>query len=191
MITENFWAGQFGDDYVARNRVDWLKRERFWHSIIPGDVSTVLEVGCNAGWNLRAIRRCGIDGVGVDVNEKALLEAAGAGFEVHKMPADEIVQRFGPESFDFVFTAGVLIHVHPQDLDRTMAAIVETSRKYVLAVEYAHPEEQMIEYRGEADKLWKRPFGRRYEAMGMELIHFGFVGAHDGFDDCAYWLLKK
>jgi pseudaminic acid biosynthesis-associated methylase len=192
MNTTEVWAGDFGNDYVERNRIQWQKRERFWRSIVPDDVKTVLEVGCNIGSNLKAIRGAvGIDGVGVDVNEKALLEAAGAGFEVHRMPGSEISQRLGHEAYDFVFTAGVLIHVPPESLDQTMAAIVEASKKYVLAVEYAHPEDTMIEYRGQTGLLWKRPYGQLYQKMGLKLIAFGMASHEDGFDSCAYWLMEK
>ena len=192
MRTTEFWAGEFGNEYVDRNRVDWLKRERFWRSIMPDDVETVLEVGCNIGSNLKAIRGAvGITGVGVDVNEKALLEAAGAGFEVHRMPGQDVSQRLGHDAFDLVFTAGVLIHVPPEDLDQTMAAIVEASKKYVLAVEYAHPQDTMIEYRGHADKLWKRPYGQLYQKMGLTLTAFGMASHEDGFDRCAYFLMEK
>ena len=192
MQTVEFWEGSFGNDYVDRNRVDWAKRVPFWRSLIPDDVTTILEVGCNIGGNLKAIRAAvDIKPVGVDVNEKALLEAACAGFEVHRMPGHEVSCRLGTGVFDLVFTAGVLIHVPPEDLEQTMRAIVQASRKYVIAVEYAHPMETEVEYRGHSGKLWKRPFGRMYEALGLELQWFGFAGPDKGFDNCAAWLLEK
>jgi pseudaminic acid biosynthesis-associated methylase len=188
-----FWAGTFGDEYVNRNRVEWTRRQHFWSTVMPPDVRTVLEVGCNIGSNLKAIRAVhpGIDPIGVDVNEKALLEAAGAGFECHRAPGSQIRHMFGSKSFDLVFTAGVLIHVPPEDLADTMRAIVETSKRWVIAVEYAHPVDTMVPYRGNEDKLWKRPYGRLYEDMGLKLDGFGFAGKGDGFDDCAWWRLSK
>jgi pseudaminic acid biosynthesis-associated methylase len=192
MNTVEFWSGEFGDEYVDRNRVDWQKREHFWRGVMPKDARTVLEVGCNIGSNLKAIRSaCDLHPVGVDVNEKALLEAAGAGFEVHRMPAADIAERLGVGSFDVVFTAGVLIHIAPEDLDRVMAAIVAASKRYVIAVEYAHPEETHVTYRGHEGKLWKRPYGQLYQALGLTLDGFGFVGHGEGFDNCAWWRLTK
>jgi pseudaminic acid biosynthesis-associated methylase len=189
LSTTEFWAGSFGDAYVDRCRVDSTKRERFWRSLIPDDVQTILEVGCNLGGNLKAIRSAvGISTVGVDVNEKALIEAASAGFEVHRMPGSEVA-KLG--QFDLTFTCGVLIHVPPEDLKQTMQAIVNASRKYVVAVEYAHPEETEVEYRGHAGKLWKRPFGQLYEALGLKVQWFGFAGPEKGFDNCAAWVLTK
>jgi hypothetical protein len=46
----------------------------------------------------------------------------------------------------------------------------------------------MIEYRGEKDRLWKRPYGKLYEAMGLTLVK---AGPAEGFDRCDFWLLSK
>lgn len=193
MSTVEFWSGDFGNEYVDRNRVDWRKREHFWSGVIPADAQSVLEVGCNIGSNLKVIRalRGDMECVGVDVNQKAILEAAGAGLQVHRMPAGDIAERFGMERFDVVFTAGVLIHIAPEDLDRVMAAIVATSKRYVIAVEYAHPEETHVTYRGHEGKLWKRPYAKLYERMGLKVLQYGFAGSQDGFDNCAYAVMEK
>lgn len=187
MQTLEFWSGEFGDAYVDRCRVDWTKRKQFWRDVIPNDVESVLEVGCNAGWNLRAMPE-GLDCVGVDINEKALLEARDVGCNVYLMAAHAVAQLI---PFDLVFTAGVLIHVATQDLQKTMAAIIEASKRYVICVEYAHPQETEVTYRGHEGKLWKRPYGQLYEAMGLKLDGFGFVGEKDGFDNCAWWRYVK
>ncbi len=67
---KSVWAGEFGDNYTARNRVNWMARTPFWATIMDKTgARSILEVGCNAGWNLSAIKRaapwvnaCGIDG---------------------------------------------------------------------------------------------------------------------------------
>jgi pseudaminic acid biosynthesis-associated methylase len=192
MSTTEFWAGPFGDEYIERNRFEWQKRARFWNRVIPQDVKTILEAGCNIGNNLKAIRATRqISAVGVDVNQKAIDWAAQFCFEVHNVPGADIAQRFGPASFDLVFTSGVLIHIAPEDLDQVMAAIVETSKRYVLAVEYADEVETAVTYRGFDDKLWRRPFGQLYQSMGMTLLDSGPAGTEDGFDECTWWLLEK
>jgi len=191
--TSDFWQGDFGDAYTDRCRVDWAKRVNFWRGVIPKNAASALEVGCNSGANLKAIRAAcpGLDPVGVDVNEKALLEATGAGFEVHRMAAHDVAQRLGHECFDLVFTAGVLIHIAPEELDRTMVAIIDASRRYVICVEYAFPTEKEVEYRGHAGKLWKRPYAKLYEDMGLEVLRYGFVTQAEGFDNCAWAVLEK
>ena len=85
-------------------------------------------------------------------------------------------------------TSGVLIHIATPDLARTMRAIVEVSRKWVVAVEYDSPDEQEVVYRGHAGKLWRRPYGEIYQALGLHLVE---QGQADGFDNCQFWLLQK
>ena len=75
MKTEDFWAGQFGNEYLQRNQVNWQDRVPFWQSAVEFCAPTnALEVGCNAGWNLRAIQSVdqSIELYGVDVNAAAV-----------------------------------------------------------------------------------------------------------------------
>lgn len=192
--TTEFWQGTFGDEYVERNRVDWLKRVPFWQSIIDKTGATsVLEVGCNCGWNMQAIRKVNnqLAMTGIDLNEKALAEAKVAGFDVEQMRGDDIDSAFGHNCCDLVFTAGVLIHVPPDEINAVMQSIANVSGQYVLAVEYEADMEEMVKYRGNADRLWKRPFGAMYQKMGYDLLESGSVGPDDGFDNCTWWLLEK
>lgn len=190
--TIQFWAGEFGTSYLARNRVEWQARLPFWESAMDyTQAQSVLEVGCNAGWNLRAIQqvRPSAELYGVDVNAAAVEESRQAGFEAQHTDALGILALHEAGSIDLVFTAGVLIHVAPIDLEPVMRAIVTTSGRYVLAVEYAADEETEVEYRGHAGKLWKRPFGKLYQDMGLRLL--AVVPEAAGFDDCVAWLLEK
>jgi len=70
-----------------------------------------------------------------------------------------------------------------------MQKIVDQSYRYVLAVEYESEQEEEIEYRGHTGKLWRRPFGKLYEEMGLRLV--GKIENAPGFDSCAAWLLEK
>ena len=183
-----FWSGGFGDAYTDRNQVDWSKRVPFWSNMIwLTQPSSVLEVGCNAGWNLMAIESVDKKVIlsGVEINEKARLTAIENGFPVEPKAGHEIGSLL---PHDMVFTAGVLIHVSQQDLGRTMRAIVDNSARYVLAIEYADTEEVEVEYRGHSNKLWRRPYGELYQEFGLRLVS---TGEAEGFDDCTYWLLEK
>lgn len=182
--TEEFWAGEFGDAYTARNRVDWQARIPFWKAIVEATgARSVFEFGCNAGWNLSAIRRIYPDVAvrGADINPVAAAQAATAGLEVTTLEE-------APRS-DLVFTAGVLIHIAPGYLQETMTKLVAKSNDYVLAVEYSAAKEEEVNYRGHAERLWKRNFGALYMDMGLELVQKGPAGK--GFDNCTYWLLRK
>lgn len=184
------WAGDFGSEYTRRNRVEWEKRVPFWRMMLQiTQARSVLDVGCNAGWNLRAIRAIDKDiwGVGVDVNNRAVVEARTEGLDAVVIPVSGIAIHF-PAVFDIVCTSGVLIHVAPARLQEAMQNIVDASKRWVLAVEYESDKEEEVVYRGNTDRLWKRPFGKLYQAMGLEVMAQTDA---DGFDQCRAWLLQK
>lgn len=188
---KDFWAGPDGTDYTKRNRVDWTLRLPFWQRILDAtNAASFLEVGMNAGWNFEAIRKLAPEAVmsGVDLNEDALREALAKGLDVEVLAGDRVAEFFGAGACELSFTSGVLIHVPPEDLVQTMAAIRDVSSQYVLAVEYHSDYAQAIEYRGREGLLWKRDYGKLYVDMGLSLVE---TGAAEGFDDCRYYLLEK
>lgn len=183
----SLWRGPFGDAYTARNRVDWRARLPFWEAIVGlTGAASAIEVGCNAGWNMLCLRELGVSCCGVEVNAEASKEARSHGFFVWEVDATACDLFAG--AADLVFTAGVLIHVPPADLDRAMRSIAHASRRSVVAVEYDADEEVEVEYRGQRGALWKRPFGRLYQALGLRLV---VEGEAEGFNDCRFWVLEK
>ena len=184
--TKEFWSRDFGDDYLKRNRVDWRARIPFWKQIMDiTGARSVHEFGCNAGWNLSAIKRGCPDAkvYGNEINQKALRHALAAGLDV------SVALPYNYYPFELVFTCGVLIHIAPEDLQATMQSIVDASCDYVLAVEYAADQEEEVLYRGYGGKLWKRPYGKLYQDMGLTLVQEFDAG--EGFDRCTAWLLRK
>ncbi len=186
--TKEWWAGEFGDAYTKRNRVDWQRRIPFWKKIIlTTGARSVLEFGCGSGWNLSAIRRSFPDVIltGVEINQDAINEATQVGFGVY----DGIIGQ----DYDLVFTAGVLIHTHPDDLEEVMIQIVDRSRDYIIAIEYFNHKIKKLDYRGHKGKLWARPYGTMYTKMfpDLAIVGTGKLPKTQGFDDCRYWLIKK
>lgn len=189
---EDLWRGEFGDAYLVRNQVQWRKRMPFWlHIKEKTACRSALEIGCSAGWNLMALRELDVPHLaGIDINAEAVKQAQKNHlFAVLGTP--DLGARIGP-CFDLVFTAGMLIHVAPDELAGTIDAMIVASRKYVLAIEYAsdylHEE---INYRGHDAALWKRPYGQILADAGLFLVAKGEVGEADGFDRCTYWLMEK
>ena len=186
------WAGDFGDAYTARNVVDPASRAPFWEcmAVMTGPAS-VLEIGCNRGHNLSALRRILPDArlVGVDVNREALRQVPVADrIEVAVCRAADVA-TVGSE-FGLVFTAGVLIHVPPAELDAVLNSMAAVSRRWLLAVEYEAETETMINYRGQDDLLWKRPYGALLARYG-EVVARGLATKADGFDNCTWTLVAK
>ena len=194
MDTKEFWEGEGGDEYTKRTRVDWRARIPFWKMILDGTgARSVFEFGCNAGYNLTAIQAHNgfyksPEVYGSDVNNGALEQARMAGINAYLSDDD-----YNVLPCELAFTAGVLIHIPPEDLFRTMKKIISKSTDYILAVEYYAEEETEIEYRGENGLLWKRDYGKLYQDMGLSLTHHGNTEHRKaiGFDNCHWWLLRK
>lgn len=190
--TTELWAGSFGTSYHERNRVQWQSRIEFWQSAIEYTNATrVFELGCGPGWNFRAIQACapGVECFGADLNQEAVNEARAAGFEVHPCHEQGIVGLYEPGTMDMTYTAGCLIHVPPQALERTMRQLIDLSGRYVLAVEYHLEEgEEEVEYRGVKGALWKRNYGKLYQDLGLRLLSVGDAWPGEGV---TYYLLEK
>lgn len=103
---------------------------------------------------------------------------------------------FDNGTFDLVFTMGVMIHIHPDNLMRIMGKMFDYSSKYILMGEYFNRTPVMLEYQGEKDKLFKRDFGKLFiESFPVELVDYGFLWGYlydnAGFDDITWWLFEK
>lgn len=196
--TTDFWAGNFGDQYTSRNRVNWRARIPFWDRLVAKyGFRSVYEVGCGPGWNLSAIKH-GIHGYnvqlyGCEINAIAETRAKYAGFNIERMKAEKALPPYDAGIFELAFTAGVLIHIAPEDLKRMMQAIIDASCDYVLCIEYEADHEEEVLYRGHSGKLWKRPYGQMYMDMGLELVETGKLDDKDGFDPngVTFSLLRK
>lgn len=190
-MSSESWAGKFGDDYTARNVVDWRTRAASWRTMLGaiwdrgGQLATVLEVGANRGHNLEAISfltRKRVEVRGIDINATAAAESGG-------LVTVGVSPDLPTDGADLVFTAGLLIHL--PDPDFVMLDIVRASRRWVLAIEYTAPERTEVTYRGKKGMLWKEDFGRRYERLGLVVRQEGDWTKADGWDDCHWWLLEK
>jgi pseudaminic acid biosynthesis-associated methylase len=194
---EGLWSGDFGDDYVERNRAASEGRRPFWEHVLGGlDASSALEIGCNVGGNLRWLAELlGAENVaGVDVNERALevVKSELPGVDARVASAREL--PFPDAGFDLVFTTGVLIHQSPDELPRVMDEIVRCSRRYVLCGEYRADELEEVPYRGQRGALYKQDYGRLYQERfpQLRLIQEGFLPKSEGvWDDVTYWVFEQ
>ncbi len=193
---ESLWAGDFGDDYVDRNKGVQSYRSKFWTEVLNEfPVKRVLEVGCNIGGNIAWIARSVApeEVWGLDVNRKALqqLRRDQPGVNAVFSPARELPFRDG--WFDMTFTMGVLIHQPPEALPLVMSEIVRCSKRYVLCGEYFSEELTEVPYRGQSGALFKRNFGKDYQSLfpELKLRKQGFLSKDEGWDDVTYWIFEK
>ena len=71
--------------------------------------------------------------------------------------------------FDLVFTSGVLIHIHPSDLPVVMGEIHRVSRRYIWGYESYNDKLIPLDYRGNADALWKGDYAKLYTEQFPDL----------------------
>jgi len=197
------WRGDFGNAYVARNQpteeiVGIM--ERVFRRVLQSTrtpPASILEVGCNIGINLRAMRRfAGAELFAVEPNAKAreVVLKDGVLDAAHLADAWGSALPHPDSSMDFVFTSGVLIHIPEPALQDTMREIHRTSRRYIACLEYFSRDPQTIRYRGESDMLFKRDFGGLYLDMfpDLKIVDDGFFWRRStGVDDLTWCLLEK
>ena len=198
---EEFWAGEFGDNYLERNQGEKLLASNLnfftkaLNRITP--ISSCLEFGANIGMNLKAL--------------KLLIPAINLkGIEIHTGAAQELAIVIGEdnvfngsiydynisEKFDLVFIKGVLIHINPEMLPQVYNKLYQASSKYILIAEYYNPTPVTINYRGHEDRLFKRDFAGEMldQYSDLKLIDYGFAYKRDVLypqDDITWFLMEK
>lgn len=188
--TGALWAGEFGSDYIKRNS-NLPDRSNFWNKMAYRfKPSSVLEVGCNIGHNLRYLKAAlpKAELFGCDVNEEALaiLRAQLPGIstdiaDVRDLPYED-------KSFDMVVCVGVLIHVtNSADLERAVSELFRVSSNKVLVAEYWAYDWTLIPYHGYDNALRKGPFDRILNKYG-KIRDAGPLWGADGFDRVHYWV---
>lgn len=199
-----FWRGDFGNAYIDRNAAtsEHLRaRVAMWAKImncLVGDPPrSILEVGSNIGNNLRALRTLtGADMYALEPNA----EARRVLIEDGVVPSDQAVEGFAAKipmadgTVDMAFTSGVLIHIHPNDLPESMREIHRVARRYVVCIEYFSDKPEMITYRGQDDRLFKRDFGSYYldTFPDLRVVDYGFAWKRlTGLDNLTWWLFEK
>jgi pseudaminic acid biosynthesis-associated methylase len=196
---ENFWAGEFGLNYIDRNNSEPLlySKVAMWARMLQAanNVNSITELGCNIGLNLAALKRLqpSLKLSGYEINAEAARQAAE--FNVAEIKQGSILEEIKDPKVDLTFTAGVLIHINPEYLDNVYSNLVNGSNRYVLVAEYYNPAPTKINYRGHEDRLFKRDFaGDLIDNYGLKLIDYGFVYKRDNWapqDDITWFLLEK
>jgi spore coat polysaccharide biosynthesis protein SpsF len=197
---EQFWAGQFGDDYTDRNAgARWVASNLALFGRVlaaTAGVRSVLELGANRGLNLIALRELLPDArlSAVEINAKAV--DALRQFSWLDVTHSSLLDFRPYETSDFVLVKGVLIHLHPDVLPGVYELLHAASSRYICIVEYYNQSPVTIPYRGHSERLFKRDFAG--EVLGkyadLRLRDYGFVYHGDpNFpqDDLTWFLLEK
>jgi pseudaminic acid biosynthesis-associated methylase len=198
---EDFWAGDFGKEYIERNQGEELLASNlaFFSRTLERtrNVGSAIEFGANIGMNLKALQlllpKASLSAI--EINPQAAEKLEGI------LPKNNVIKSsildFSPhKAWDLVLIKGVLIHVNPAELPVIYKSLVESSSRYLLVAEYYNPEPVSVPYRGHSDRLFKRDFaGEILDAYPeMELIDYGFAYHRDPVfpqGDITWFLIEK
>ncbi len=196
---EYFWAGDFGNDYAARNSSDKLFSSNIslFSTILKHthDVKSVIEFGANIGLNLNAIKYLlpQVELSAVEINQKASKSLQANNIKTYV----QSIFNFSPtQKYDFVLTKGLLIHVNPEQLPKIYQTIYKACKHYICVAEYYNPTPIEKTYRGHDNKLFKRDFAGDLldQFSDLKLLDYGFVYHRDNHfpqDDITWFVLEK
>lgn len=196
---EDFWAGDFGNEYIARNAEESIpQRTRLLSRMLAraANIQSVIEFGANIGLNLRALRQLIPDAEywAVEINKRACdLMRKEPWIHIHNC---SLLDFQPPRTFDLVLIQGVLIHISPAELNAVYELLCRSTSRYVCINEYYNPTPVEVQYRGHAERLYKRDFAGEMMAAHpeLELIDYGFAYHRDKKypgDDFTWFLLEK
>lgn len=202
---EVFWSGDFGDEYISRNTGAGLLASNL--SLFAKafsrvqKIDSVVEFGANIGLNLQALSLLypGIVRYAVEINSLAAtrLKESSPDVGVFNCSIAEFNQDLIRDgTCDLALIKGVLIHLNPDQLDLAYQKLYDSTFKYILICEYYNPKPDVVNYRGHADRLFRRDFaGEMLDKFNdLSLLDYGFVYHRDPSfpqDDFTWFLLDK
>ena len=203
------WSGDFGHEYTDRNtftveQLDQVYKKEFGVSAadlyldfvgkMPKDIK-ILEVGSNSGNMLALFQSMGFKNIyGIEINRYAISVCRARTKDINIVEGSALDVPFKDGYFDLVFTAGVLIHISPNDIKKVLGEIYRCSGKFIMGCEFYSDSYQELDYRGNKDLLWKTDFNKLYRETfpGLKLIKERKI-KYTGTDkeDSMYLLEKK
>ncbi|WP_019959649.1 pseudaminic acid biosynthesis-associated methylase [Woodsholea maritima] len=200
----DYWRSQFGHEYAERNQANEtaIKKRALtwgrWLWSMMGDLPTsIFEVGCNVGINLRALSRISeAELYALEPNDRAreIILSEGLLPPDRLFSGDASTLPLPDNSVDLSFTTGVLIHVPPSELPAAIDQLYRISRKYILMSEYFADKPEETPYRGQTGLLFKRDFGKLMleRHPSLRIVDYGFLWREAGAaDNGNWWLFEK
>jgi spore coat polysaccharide biosynthesis protein SpsF len=198
---EEFWAGDFGTEYIDRNKGDALLASNlnfFSKALLCAHgIKSCIEFGANIGMNLKALKLLypGLDADAIEINTDAAQELAKV-IPAKQVHNQSILDFVPSRQWDLTLIKGVLIHMNPVVLPQVYDKLFAACGRHLLVAEYYNPAPVAIPYRGHRDRLFKRDFAG--EIMDrhpqLKLIDYGFAYRRDpNFpqDDITWFLMEK
>ena len=198
---EAFWASDFGNEYIERNKSDALLASNlnFFTKALQGTshINSCIEFGANIGMNIKALKLLypGIEAHGIEINSEAAKQL-GMVISPTNIYNSSILDYIPHRQWDLALIKGVLIHVNPNALLQVYDNLVASVGRYLVVAEYYNPVAVSVPYRGHNDRLFKRDFAG--EIMDrhpqLRLLDYGFAYHRDPSfpqDDITWFLMEK
>tara|TARA_A100000164_G_C21565529_1_gene611525 strand:- start:64 stop:684 length:621 start_codon:yes stop_codon:yes gene_type:complete len=198
---EEFWAGNFGDGYIERNKSKELLASNlnFFSKALKNanKPKSCIEFGSNVGMNLKALKLLYPEILlkGIEINVKACKELENI-IGKENVFNKSIFDIDNIEKSDLSLIKGVLIHINPEKLQEVYQKIYDACSRYILIAEYYNPNPITINYRGHENRLFKRDFAGEFldKFNDVSLVDYGFSYRRDRSfpqDDITWFLIKK
>lgn len=198
---EEFWAGDFGKEYIDRNRGKMLLASNlaFFSKALAtaSGLASCIEFGANIGMNLKALKLLYPEQrqSAIEINASAVDEL-GVIMPPENIFCGSILDFASAGTWDLVLIKGVLIHIHPDALPQVYDKLYRATGRYLLVCEYYNPSPVTIAYRGHSERLFKRDFcGELLDRFpDLQLVDYGFSYRRDpNFpqDDLTWFLMEK
>lgn len=169
-----FWRsptdGNQPEQYIAEDE-RLLKRSELLVELVRNQAGTegrILEVGCNAGRNLKHLHDNGygnLEAIEISENAVALFRErfpeVTSTTQLHVRPIEEVIRDFPESCFDLVFTMAVLEHIHT-DSEWIFQELVRITRKVLITIE----DEEGVSWRH-----FPRNYRQIFERLGLVQVH--------------------
>lgn len=205
---EEVWSGDFGKEYTDRNilnpdELDQLYIKNYGISrtklneefLADLNLHRILEVGCNVGNQLFLLKKMGYKDLwGIELQDYAveIARTRTTGLNIVKGSAFDI--PFKNNFFDMVFTAGVLIHISPEDVEKALNEMYRCTSRYIWGFEYYSTNVyETVKYRGKDNLLWKTDYSKLFleRFTDLQLIHKKILKYKDNENLDIMYLLEK
>ncbi|MDO8265157.1 MAG: methyltransferase domain-containing protein [Candidatus Parcubacteria bacterium] len=174
---EETWQGEFGNQYIQRNPTSPEEAEKAYlkyYGVLRSDLNqeflgeldrsiNILEVGANIGIQLALLQKMGFKNLyGVEINRGAIEFSKAHLKDIDIIKASALDIPFKDNYFNLVFTSGVLIHIAPSDLKKSMEEIYRCANEYIWGFEPFAENYTEVVYRGNKNLHWKGNYPQMY-----------------------------
>ena len=202
------WQGKFGLDYTDRNAIsiknlDNKYRKNF--GVTRGELNKlflgklgrnmkILEVGSNMGNQLLMLQDMGFKNLyGIDTNRYSVEISRKKIKGVNIIWGSAFDIPFKDRYFDLVFTSGLLLHIHPKDINEIMREIHRCTKRYIWGFEPYNDRCLEVTYRRHRNFFWKTDFSKIYlrRFNDLTLVRQRLMKYLEGDNIDAMFLLRK